>query len=139
MSRVTARTLAETPRHTVVHVWDTDNITPPYTYTVGLADRPGRAYELAVAGLPYGLADDVIDCAMEQLEDEHRAPAEGLELDRVLRGHLARLRPVPDTGRFGGLTPGTPLWQILTPDHWGYFPGEDRYLQGPGRETQLLL
>ncbi|WP_442538634.1 DUF4262 domain-containing protein [Streptomyces pseudogriseolus] len=137
--RLSARVLAETPPHAVMHVWDPDHVTPPYTYTIGLADRPGRAYELAVSGLPYPLADDVLDCAMAQLEEDDLTPADGLELDRVLRGHLARLRPVTGTGRFRGLAPATPLWQLLMPDHAGRFPGEDHYVQGDSRDTQLVL
>ncbi|WP_196421372.1 DUF4262 domain-containing protein [Streptomyces sp. E1N211] len=138
-ARLSSCVLAETPPHAVMHVWDPAHVTPPYTYTIGLADRPGRAYELAVSGLPYPLADDVLDCAMAQLEEDDLTPVDGLLLDRVLRGHLARLRPVTDTGRFRGLAPATPLWQVLMPDHAGRFPGEDHYVQGDSRDTQLVL
>ncbi|MEV0487291.1 DUF4262 domain-containing protein [Streptomyces sp. NPDC050508] len=74
------------PEHTVRAIFDPDGKKPPFAYTVGLASRPGRSYELATFGLPNRFAHAVITCAAKQLTKDHLDPAEGLELDEVLLG-----------------------------------------------------
>jgi hypothetical protein len=62
-----------------------------------------------------------------------------MELDRVLPGHLVRLHRAQDTRRFLGMHPDTPVWQVLTPDKWGRFPGEPHYIEEPAPYAQPLL
>jgi hypothetical protein len=114
---------------TVVAVHDVDGKEPFFAYSVGLAWRPGRAYELACVGLAGPLAQVVIRRAADQLGRDLLDPAEGLELDRVVNGDKVRLRRVEDTSRFSrrGTAPAEPFWQILLPDAWGLFPGDIHY------------
>ncbi|MFB6505546.1 DUF4262 domain-containing protein [Streptomyces sp. NPDC056099] len=124
------------PPHTVRWIFDPDGRETPFAYTVGLASRPGRSYELATFGLPGRLAHAVITCAAEQLVRDHLDPAEGLELDEVLRGGLlVRLRLAKDTSKFTGAReesgPDVPVWQILTPDKWGHFPDDRNFTEDP--------
>ncbi|MET9528190.1 DUF4262 domain-containing protein [Streptomyces coeruleorubidus] len=125
------------PRHTVTFVFDPDGVKPPFAYTVGLAERPGRAYELVTVGLPGRLSHAVVTCAAKQLVRDCLDPADGLELDEVLRGYLVRLRRAVDTTRFRGIAPTVPFWQILTPDKWGFFPGDPNYSESA--DAQPLL
>jgi hypothetical protein len=117
--------------HNVHHHYDPDAApdTPPVTYTVGLAERPGRAYEVAATGLGFWLALHVVEKAAEQLQDDALDPADGLVLDRVLNARPVRLRRVPEPATFHGLTPDTPVWQVLTPDKWHRFPGDKQYAE----------
>ncbi|MBG7704857.1 DUF4262 domain-containing protein [Streptomyces sp. MC1] len=123
--------------HIVRHVHDPDSSVPPRTYTDGLAQRPGRAYELAVTGLGYWLADSVLTAAAEQLTDDCLDPAEGMELDRVLNGFPVRLRLAQGAISLPGIAAGTPIWQVLTPDKWGRFPGDHHYAQSAGPQPLL--
>ncbi|MFF0754478.1 DUF4262 domain-containing protein [Streptomyces sp. NPDC004267] len=101
---------------------------PTLAYTLLLSEQPGHAYELAACGLPVGLALSVINGTAEQLRIEGLEPAEGLELDDVLSSnYTVRLRRVQDVTDFEGIDPARPLWQIVTPDKWGLFPGEPWY------------
>ncbi|MGW0757110.1 DUF4262 domain-containing protein [Streptomyces sp. NPDC002814] len=126
------------PDHNVIWVHDPDGDDPPFTYTLGLSARPGRAYEMAAFGLPMRLALSVMGCAAEQLVRDGSDPAEGLELDEVLAGgYLVRLRLVRDTTRFEGVAPAVPFWQVVVPDKWGYFPGDPHY-RDEGPYPQLL-
>jgi hypothetical protein len=117
------------PWHTVHHVHDPDGGLPPCTYSEGLATRPGRAFELATTGLGCWLALHVIEKTGEQLTDDFLDPAEGLELDRVLNGgYRVRLRRVGDPA-FLSLPADTVVWQVLTPDKLGGFPGDLGYAE----------
>ncbi|MEU0857483.1 DUF4262 domain-containing protein [Streptomyces griseofuscus] len=120
------------PPHTVKWVFDPDDAEPPYAYTAGLAARPGRAYELATTGLPGRLSHAIITAAAEQLQNDGLEPAEGLELDEVLQGgYLVQLRRAEDTSRCTAARtahgPDVAVWQILTPDKWGLYPGDTHY------------
>ncbi|MER5482579.1 DUF4262 domain-containing protein [Streptomyces sp. NPDC002812] len=135
-------TSAITPQHLVHDVFDANGRKPPFAYSSGLAARPGHAYELAVTGLPGRWAQGVINGAAEQLVADGLEPAEGLELDNVLRGgFLVRLRRVADTSQctrallLGG--PDVPVWQILVPDRWGFFPGNPRYSEDPAAQPLM--
>ncbi|WP_330335647.1 DUF4262 domain-containing protein (plasmid) [Streptomyces sp. NBC_00536] len=135
-------TSAITPQHTVHHVFDATGPKPPFAYSAGLALRPGRAYELSVTGLPGRLAQAVINGAAKQLVNDALDPAEGLELDEVLQGgYLVRLRRAEDTSDcpyarvLGGAD--VPMWQILIPDKWGFYPGDSRYSDDP--DAQPLM
>ncbi|MEU9925080.1 DUF4262 domain-containing protein [Streptomyces griseoluteus] len=123
--------------HTLRHVHDPDSSTPPFTYTDGLAQRPGRAYELAVSGLGYWLANSVLTSAAEQLADDCLDPAEGLALDRVLNGCPVRLRLAQGDIPLPGIAADTRVWQVLTPDKWGRFPGDRHYAQSAGPQPLL--
>jgi predicted Rdx family selenoprotein len=123
--------------HTVHHIHDPDSSTPPLTYTDGLAQRPGRAYELAVTGLGYWLANNVLTAAAEQLADDCLDPAEGMELDRVLTRISVRLRRAQGNVPLPGIAPRARVWQVLTPDKWGHFPGDHHYSL-PGWPQPLL-
>lgn len=120
---------------TLKWVFDRDGATPPFAYSVGLAARPSRAYELATTGLPSQHAYAVIKAAAEQLVADGLAPADGLELDEVLQdGYLVRLHRAADTS---GCTaaraeygPDVAVWQVLAPDQWGRFPGDEYYKEG---------
>jgi hypothetical protein len=127
------------PPHKVTHLMDPAGHAPPYSYTVGLGKRPGRAYELVTTGLPYRLAYVVVTRAAEQLVCDGLDPADGTELDDVLNGHVVRLRPAQDTTRFLGMALDTPAWQVLTPDRGGRFPGDEHYIEQPGPYAQPLL
>ncbi|KIF05163.1 hypothetical protein PL81_14620 [Streptomyces sp. RSD-27] len=135
-------TSAISPQHIVHYVFDADGPKPPFAYSSGLAARPGREYELSVTGLPGRWAQAVINGAAEQLAADCLEPAEGLELDNVLRdGYLVRLRRAVDTS---GCTraqllagPEVPVWQILVPDKWGFFPGDRHYSDDP--DAQPLM
>ncbi|MGW7090022.1 DUF4262 domain-containing protein [Streptomyces sp. NPDC054871] len=124
------------PEHTVRYIFDPEGLETPFAYTVGLASRPGRSYELAVFGLPGRLAHSVITCAAEQLVNDHLDPADGMELDEVLQGgYLVRLRLATDTAKFTGARelagPDVLVWQVLIPDKWGLFPGDRHYSDNP--------
>jgi hypothetical protein len=138
LSNLSGRPELLAPRHRVQFVLPPDG-RPPYAYTAGLADRPGRAYELAVIGVLYRLAVHVVNKAAEQLVDDGADPADGMELDAVLPGYLVRLHRAQDTRRFLGVSPDTPFWQVLTPDKWGCFPGDEHYIEQPAAYAQPLL
>ncbi|MEU1221318.1 DUF4262 domain-containing protein [Streptomyces microflavus] len=122
------------PTYRLKWVFDSTGVEPSLVYTLGLASRPGRAYELATTGLPGPVAQAVIRSAVDQLDVEHLEPAEGLELDETLKdGYLVRLRRAADTSdctearvAYGD---DVPVWQILIPDKWGYFPGDSHYAE----------
>ncbi|MFE1289698.1 DUF4262 domain-containing protein [Streptomyces sp. NPDC058751] len=122
----------------VVAVHDMDGDEPFYAYSVGLAQRPGRAYELACVGVVGPLAQVIIRRAAEQLQRDLSEPAEHLELDQVVNGDPVRLHRVRDASRFSnnGPAPTCPFWQILLPDAWGRFPGDLLYPHG---DEQSLL
>lgn len=122
----------------VVAVHDMDSKEPFYAYSVGLAQRPGLAYELACVGVAGPLAQVIIRRAAEQLRRDLADPAEHLELDQVVNGDLVRLHRVRDARRFSsnGTAPTCPFWQILLPDAFGRFPGDPRY---PHDDAQPLL
>ncbi|MEU5181213.1 DUF4262 domain-containing protein [Streptomyces longwoodensis] len=127
---LTASGLSERlPWHSMHHIHDpdSDGTEPPLTFTCGLAHRPGRAYELAVTGLGFWLALSILTKAAEQLVDDGLDPAEGMELDRVLNGRRVRLRRVLGHGVLPGVPTATRVWQVLTPDKWGRFPGDHHY------------
>ncbi|MFD4933347.1 DUF4262 domain-containing protein [Streptomyces virginiae] len=134
--------IAAAPKHITHHVFDADGLKPPFSYTSGLAARPGRAYELSVTGLPGQWAHAVINGVVDQLDADHLEPAEGLELDNVLRdGYLVRLRRAVDTSECTRAQllagPDVPVWQILVPDKWGFFPGDKHYSDDP--DAQPLM
>jgi hypothetical protein len=127
------------PEHTVRAIFDPDGKNPPFAYTVGLASRPGRSYELATFGLPNRFAHAVITCAAKQLMTDHLDPADGLKLDEVLLGgYTVRLRRATDTSKFTAARelsgPDVPVWQILTPDKWGHFPDDRNYTEDPAEQ-----
>ncbi|MEU6632892.1 DUF4262 domain-containing protein [Streptomyces parvus] len=119
------------PSFTVHWIFDPEGQDPSFAYTDGLGVRAGRAYELAVFGLPGHLAQVVLRCAAEQLVRDNLDPAEGLELDEVLTTFPVRLRLVQDVSRFPMdrtvSDPDTPIWQVLIPDKWGLFPYDRHY------------
>ncbi|MGW0562871.1 DUF4262 domain-containing protein [Streptomyces sp. NPDC003016] len=121
------------PEHTIRWIFDPESTEPPFAYTVGLAARPGRAYELATVGLSGELAHVIITCVAEQLVNDGLDPAEGLELDEVLHGYLVRLRRVTDTAKCTGARelygPQVTVWQVLIPDKWGHLPGDPHYTE----------
>ncbi|MFD9545724.1 DUF4262 domain-containing protein [Streptomyces sp. NPDC060022] len=106
----------------------TSRPTASFAYTVGLGARPGRAYELALTGLPAMLACTVLNNATEVLVTDALDPADGMELDDVLIGYTVRLRPVDDTSPLTGIRSelgvDVPVWQVLWPDARGAFPGD---------------
>jgi hypothetical protein len=124
---------------TVVVVHDMDGREPFYAYSVGLALRPGRPYELACVGLAGPLAQVVIRRAAAQLVRDGLDPAEGLELDQVVNGDRVRLHLVQDSSRLSnnGTPPTGPFWQVLLPDAWGRFPG-DLHCSISDRDQPLL-
>ncbi|MEV8546946.1 DUF4262 domain-containing protein [Streptomyces sp. NPDC051572] len=65
------------------------------TYTVGLCDRPGRQYELAVTGQGASTAGAVLNATVDQLLMDALDPVAGLELDAVIDGFVVKLRRVP--------------------------------------------
>jgi hypothetical protein len=129
------------PQHTVTYVFDPDGQDVPFAYSVGLAARPGSAWELASTGLPGRLAQAVINGAAAQLVRDNLDPVDGMELDQVLVGYHVRLRRAEDTTKCTGARlaagPEVPVWQILTPDQWGHFPGDEHYSEAP--DAQPLL
>lgn len=135
---VDGRTRAPESDFIVVAVHDMDRKEPFFAYSVGLAQSPGDAYELACVGLAGPLAQVVIRRAVDQLQRDRLAPAEHLELDQVVNGDLVRLHRVRDASRFSsnGTAPTDPFWQILLPDAWGRFPGDPLY---PHDDEQPLL
>ncbi|RSS86998.1 DUF4262 domain-containing protein [Streptomyces sp. WAC05292] len=135
-------TSAISPPHTIHYVFDVDGRKPPFAYSSGLAARPGRLYELATTGLPGRWAQGVINSAADQLVNDGLDPGEGLELDAVLQGgYVVRLRRANDTTQCTHArllaSPDVPVWQILTPDKWGFFPGDTHYSEDP--EAQPLM
>ncbi|WP_030372413.1 DUF4262 domain-containing protein [Streptomyces rimosus] len=115
-------------------VFDPDGVEPPFAYSVGLAARPGRAYELATTGLPDRVAYAVITGAADQLVADGLDPADGMELDEVLEGgYVVRLWRVTDTSRCTAARaesgPDVAVWQVLVPDKWGHFPGDPHYAE----------
>ncbi|MBV1940827.1 DUF4262 domain-containing protein [Streptomyces sp. BV286] len=129
------------PEHAIHHIFDPDGDELPFSYTVGLAARPGRAYELATSGTPGTLAAHLLRIAAEQLHVEHLDPAEGMELDAVLQGGFTvRLHLVEDTAKLTSARdlsgPPVTVWQVLVPDKWGCFPGDEYYAQP---DAQVLL
>lgn len=127
--------------HAIRWVFDPDGMSPPFAYTVGLCDRPGRAYELALAGLPAEHSGMILNNTVDQLVLDAIDPAEGLDLDEVLVGYPVRLRQATDTSAFTGMRAlyghQPVVWQILVPDVDGYFPGDERYGEDP--EAQPLM
>ncbi|WP_167163112.1 DUF4262 domain-containing protein [Streptomyces sp. MBT27] len=117
--------------HDILWIFDADGVNQAFAYTVGLAVRPGRAYELACTTLPAELARDVLNNAAAQLVADNADPAEGLELSEVLEGLPVRLRRVRESGEFKGMRARSgeqpPVWQVLFPDRRGRFPGHPRY------------
>jgi hypothetical protein len=111
---------------------------PTLTYTTGLSARPGYAYELAAAGLTYRLAQYVIPRSIEVLAEADE-PAEGLELEGVLTPWRVRLHRVEKPTLFHGSAIGIPVWQVLTPDKWHLFPGDEHYTDESGQWAQPLL
>lgn len=112
----------------VIWVPTPDGEKPSLAYTLGLADRPGRAYEVAAFGLPLHLANSMILAAADQLARRHQDPAEGLEVEDILTGgYRARLRLVQDTAALEGIGEGVPVWQVVTSDRRGHFPGHPHH------------
>ncbi|MFF4276196.1 DUF4262 domain-containing protein [Streptomyces sp. NPDC001536] len=132
------RTRVPTSDFIVVAVHDVDGKETCFAYSVGLALRPGRAYELACTGLAGPLAQVVIRRAADQLVRDLLDPADGVELDQVVNGDKVRLRLAKDTSRFSdnGSAPTGPFWQILLPDAWSRFPGDLHYADS---DSQPLL
>ncbi|NEA53532.1 DUF4262 domain-containing protein [Streptomyces sp. SID13666] len=127
--------------HTVRWIFDPEGQEQPFAYTVGLCARPGRAYELAAAGLPYQHAVATLNGAAHQLHVDGLDPVEGLELDEVLIGYAVRLRQVKNTTGFTAMRElygwQPPTWQVLVPDVGGRFPGEHDYDQDPAAQPLL--
>lgn len=117
--------------HDVLWVFDPTGDAAPFAYTVGLAVRAGRAYELACTGLPANLACAVLNNATEQLITNVLDPADGMSLDEVLTGYAVRLRPVGDPSALAGIRAelgrDVPVWQVLWPDRAGAFPRDPGY------------
>ena len=119
--------------HAVQYVrGDPETGAPPFGYTVGLHQRPGHDYELAVAGLGPEASVGVLKSLAEALRESDTQPSDGLEIGGLLEHGLAlRLRPVShpeDLGVIGvvyGAIP--PVWQVLWPDPANRFPGDPEY------------
>lgn len=126
-----ARQRAGGHSHDVLCIFDPEGKDPWFAYTVGLGTRPGRAYELALTGLPGEMACAVLNAAVAQLVTDDLDPADGMELDEVLIGYTARLRPVDDTSALKGIRAelgvDVPVWQVVWPNALGAFPGDPGY------------
>ncbi|MFJ4342628.1 DUF4262 domain-containing protein [Streptomyces sp. NPDC088915] len=127
--------------HAVRWVFDPDGVSPPFAYTVGLCDRPGRSYELALTGLSAEVAGMVLNNTVDQLVLDALDPTEGLELAGVIFGYSVRLRRAADTSGFTGMRAlyghQPDVWQVLLPDVEGRFPDGDDYGDDP--KVQPLL
>jgi hypothetical protein len=105
------------------------------TYTVGLCDRPGRQYELAVTGQGASTAGAVLNATVDQLLMDALDPVSGLELDAVIDRFVVKLRqvPAPDQHAFDAMRVlyghQPTVWQVLLPDRDGVFPDEPTYRQ----------
>ncbi|MGC4950973.1 DUF4262 domain-containing protein [Streptomyces sp. DT224] len=111
----------------VVWVPTADGVQPSVAYTVGLGDRPGREYEIAVFGLPLHPAYALALAVAETLVRNGQDPADGLELEGVVdEPHLVRLRRVQDTSLLEGVG-DVPVWQPVVSDKWGRFPGDPHH------------
>ncbi len=117
--------------YTVRWIFDEDGVEVPVAYTVGHTSLPSRPYELACTGLPARHSLVVLNNTIDQLTEEGRAPADGMEIDQVLDRLTVRLRPVADTSGFTAMRERyghqPPVWQVLVPDKWGLFPGDTHY------------
>lgn len=116
--------------HMVCYVGDN----PPFAYTVGLTASKDHGYELALSGLGYDTARNVLNAAADALRDTK--PSEGLLMERVLVGYVVRLRRVDLQAENRATEFGTvrrvygdvgTVWQVEYPDPKGRFPGQDGY------------
>ncbi|WP_037572874.1 DUF4262 domain-containing protein [Phaeacidiphilus oryzae] len=106
---------------------DEADFDPPFAYTVGLAQWPGRDYELAVTGQDPPNTGRILNGAATQLILDGLQPEEGMEIADILDGgRLLRLTRVQDPEELAVLPlyyPSTPtVWQLLVPDDFGRYP-----------------
>jgi len=104
---------------------------PGFAYTVGLAGD--GHHELAVSGLGFEVAADILDLAAAQLRAGSDAFTPGGRVSGLLSGDLLMaVRAVGDpyalkVAQVLGGEPGAPVaaWQLLWPGPDGTYPGED--------------
>lgn len=130
----------ETCGHVVQYVFDHDEETPPFAYTVGLCTREGHPYELACSGVAPNEASTLLNATPEIMVRDGIQPGEGVEIPDVLVGLPPRLRLCTDTGNFplarAIYGEFSPTWQVLYPDPDGRYPGDPLCTNA---EAQVLL
>ena len=103
---------------------------PGFAYTVGL-EATYRHPELIVFGLPYEVAQQVLNDLAARIKDDGFAPRDGDSDDKTIRGHRVFFRAVPSALSQKHLRVANVLannvsaLQIIWPDPFGKFPWEE--------------